>query len=329
MKITIKKIFIEKTTEEKNRLNPKISIFLFCLVVASIFWILNALAKDLTLDIQYPCIYEYSSEDLIITNSPPSQLKVFAQGSGFNLLGQALILKRNPLQISLSDLTVDQNGNAIVYTKDLLDEISNQLGSNISVESIYPTELKVKLEEKVTKSVPVVVNSDFSFVPQIRLKNVLLPIPQKVTVSGAKSVLDSIYEIHTILLDQLIKEDVTLSSVDLVIPNTSGLIKLKPKQISLEVKVEQFTESSIALPIKVINLPKGLNFRILPSTTVIKFLLPVQLFDVISADNFSASVDYKDIYKDQSRLKIRIQQEKELVEIIAVQPERAEYLIKK
>lgn len=329
MKITIRKIFIEKTTEGKNRLNRKISIFLFCLVVASVFWLLNALAKDLTLDIQYPCVYEYSGEELIITNTPPSQLKVFAQGSGFNLLGQALILKRNPLHISLSDLTVDQNGNAIVYTKDLLDEVSNQLGSNISVESIYPTELKVRLEEKVTKSVPVVVNSDFSFAPQIRLKNVLVPIPQKVVISGAKSVLDSIHEIHTILLNQSIKEDVTLSNVDLVIPNTSRLIELKPRQISLEVKVEQFTESSIALPINVINLPEGINFRILPSTATIKFLVPVQLFDVISADNFTVSVDYRDIQKDQSRLKISVQQEKELVEIIAVQPERAEYLIKK
>lgn len=328
MKITIRKIFIEKTTAGKNRLNRKISIFLFCLVFATIFWLLNALSKDLTLDLQYPCIYELENEDLIITNTPPKQLKIFARGSGFNLLGQAFFLKRNPLYISLADLETNKKGYATVATSDLLDEISNQLGSNINVESIYPAEVKVRLEKKSSKSVPVIVNSDFTFSPQMRLKDVLLPSPQKITIKGPKSVLDSIDEIHTVLLKRKIEGNTTLDEVDLVVPFESNFIELEPKHIRLEIGVEQFTESTAVLPIKVINLPDNIELRTLPSTSTIKFLVPLQLYDVITSANFEATVDYMEI-KQNSRLTVQVVQKKELVEIIAVNPERVEFLIKK
>tara|TARA_R110002049_G_scaffold227347_1_gene399488 strand:+ start:2598 stop:3497 length:900 start_codon:yes stop_codon:yes gene_type:complete len=299
------------------------------LLFASIFWLLNALSKDLTLDIQYPCIYEHSSDDLVITNNPPKQLKIFARGSGFNLIGQAIFLKRNPLYISLVDLEIDRKGNAIVATSDLLDEISNQLGSNISVESIYPSELKVRLEKKVSKIVPVTVKTDFTFSPQTRLKDLLIPTPQKIKVKGPKSILDSITEVHTVLINRKVEGNVAINNINLIVPFESKLVELEPSQISLNIEVEQFTESTLVLPINVINLPEGINLRMLPSQATIKFLVPLRLYDVITASNFKATVDYKEIKKEKSRLKIKVVQTKEMVEIISIEPERAEFLIKK
>ena len=325
MKITIRKIFIETTTAGKKRLNRKISIFLFCLILSTVFWLLNALSKDLTMDIQYPCVYENHNNEFVVTNNPPEYLKIFVRGSGFNLLGQALFLKRNPIYVSLLDLN---NKVTELSTASLLDDISDQLGSNISVESVYPEIIKVHAERKYSKLVPVVVDEEFSFFPQIRLKSVLVANPPKVLVSGPKTSVDSIDEIHTTNLTDKIEGDVILRNIDLLTPSKSKLLTIKPTFVDLAVEVEQFTETSLVLPININNLPEELNLRTLPSLVTIKFLVSLQLYDVVTEKNFKAYVDYKEVNDQVNRLKVYVEQSNNLVEIIAVSPEKAEFLIK-
>lgn len=329
MKISIRKILIEKNSAGKNRLNKKISIFLFCLAFASIFWLLNALSKNLTLDILYPFEYEYYSDRLLVVNKPTKKLKIFASGSGFNLLGQYLVFNREPLSVSLTDLEVGENGFATVSTSSLVDEISNQLGSNIQVQSIYPTEIRIQLAEKVVKTVPVKVAHDFTFSPQTRLKDSIIAVPNQIKVSGPQFMLDSISYVQTIRLKRKLNKSLLLSGIDLISPLENDLVTLSPNKIDLNIAVEEYTESTLSLPIQVIDLPSQTNFRVLPSSVMIKFLVPLELYDDISADNFTAMVDYKEVSRGNSRLIISVTQKENLVEIIAVQPERAEYLIKK
>ncbi len=328
MNLSIRKILIEKNSAGKNRLNRKISIFLFCLAFASIFWLLNALSKNLTLDIQYPFEYEYYSDRQVVVNKPTKTLKIFASGSGFNLLGQYLVFNRDPLSVSLTDLEVDKNGFATVATASLADEISNQLGSNIQVQSMYPTEIRIQLAEKAVKMVPVKVKHNFTFPPQTRLKDSITVTPKKVKVSGPQDLLDSISYIQTNQLKRHLNSSIQLKGIALKAPFDTGLVTLSPSTIDLNIAVEEFTESKISLPIEVMNLPNRINFSVLPSSVTIKFLVPLELYDEITEDNFIASVDYSEVSRGKSRLSITVTQKENLVEIIAVQPERAEFLIK-
>ncbi len=328
MKLSIRKILIEKNSAGKNRLNRKISIFLFCLAFASIFWLLNALSKNLTLDIQYPFEYEYFSDRQVVVNKPTKTLKIFASGSGFNLLGQYLVFNREPLTVSLTDLEVDENGFATVATASLADEISNQLGSHIQVQSVYPTEIRIQLADKAVKMVPVKVNHDFVFPPQTRLKDSIIASPKMIKVSGPQGLLDSISYIETILLKRNLNSSIQLSDVALNVPFEKGLVTLSPNKIDLNIAVEEFTESTLSLPIQVDNLPNRINFSVLPSSVMIKFLVPLELYDEITAENFIASVDYGEVNRGKSRLNITVTQKETQVEIITVQPERAEFLIK-
>ncbi|MBR9831501.1 hypothetical protein GYB57_05085 [bacterium] len=328
MKILVRKIFIEKDANGKNRLKKKISIFLFCLISASLFWLLNALSKDLTLGIEYNCIYQHSDSSFAITNQPPKKIKVYTYGSGFNLIGEALFWNKKELRIDVDESNLDRDGNQIIPTKTLVNEISNQLGSNISVESIYPEFLTIHMQPLQRKKVAVKLRHELSFAPQIRLKDSIVSQPQFVEIFGPSDQLDSIRYVTT----ELIKENDIKSDFKTVAKLESNLgpyIRTFPSSVEVEVKTERFTEKTIELPIKVINLPDEVRLRTLPAAVEIKVLVSNSMFELLKADDFIAFVDYDQANKEISKLKVSVKQEGVDVEIIKVSPEKVEYLIKK
>lgn len=328
MKITVRKIFIETDANGKNRLKKKISIFLFCLFLASLFWFLNALSKDLTMGIEYSCVYKNTDSSYVITNQPSKKIKVYTNGSGFNLIGEALFWNKKELIIEVDESDLDRDGNQVIPTKTLTNEISNQLGSNISVESIYPEFLTIHMQPLEHKKVMVRLVQDLTFGPQIRLKDSLEPNPKFVEIFGPSDQLDTILFVSTNLLKiKDIKEDL---KTNVKLESSYGpYIRIYPNTIEIDIKTERFTEKTIELPIKVINLPDEVRLRTLPATVEIKVLISNSLFELLKAEDFTAFVDYNQTNKEVDKLKVTVKTEGVNAEIIKLTPEKVEYLIKK
>ena len=286
------------------------------------------------MSIEYPIRYIHSDKNEMITNKLPEKLKVFAYGSGFNLLGQSFFWNKDSVQIDISDIDKQTDGSILLTTNTLNDEISEQLGSNISVQSIFPERIKIQLEKLQQKKVKVILNSKLSFAPQSKLKDSILISPAYVTVFAPKSYLDSLKEIPTELLEREDIDENFSTTLNIKRDNKNNYVYYQPSQVELKAEVVQFTESTIELEIKVDNRNSATNelkngLRLIPSKVNVKFLVPLDKYDKINADLFNASINFDDISENTEKLKVSVNTNADYIEIIKIQPEKVEYLIKK
>ncbi len=286
------------------------------------------------MSIEYPIHYIHSNKNEIITNKLPKKLKVFAYGSGFNLLGQSFFWNKDSVSIDISDIEQQADGTILLTTNTLKDEISEQLGSNISVQSIFPERIKIQLEKLQQKKVKVILNSKLSFVAQSKLKDSIVLSPEFITVYAPQSYLDTLQEVQTELFE---KEDISenfSASIKIKKDRKNSFVYFQPSSIEISAAVVQFTESTIELPIEIINEIKGKNqstfgLRLIPTKVNVKFLVPLDKYDLVTPEFFEATVNYNDISENTEKLKVSVKSNADYIDIIKIQPEKVEYLIKK
>src|SRR5690606_15827241 len=141
MKKVIKRIFLD-SSNGRTRLNEKVMIFLLCILLATFFWFLSSLSKIYSTTLEFPLTYSEVSEELVLIESPQNTLTLWVTGSGFDLLGEEIALKKQVLKVDLErSRSANQSGRYYILTRNLRDNILNQLDNELSLESIYPDTL--------------------------------------------------------------------------------------------------------------------------------------------------------------------------------------------
>ena len=71
---------------QRLRLDRRVVVFLFFLVVSSIFWLLSALDKEYTVDLRYPVRYTNFPDKQVLVGELPSDLELTVSTYGFTLV---------------------------------------------------------------------------------------------------------------------------------------------------------------------------------------------------------------------------------------------------
>ncbi len=86
----------------KKRLNRKTVVFLACLFLSCLFWLLTSLSKNYIEVIQIPITYENLPEDMLVVNELRDHLDAEVKIYGFDLLWYWFRLDKNALPIDAS-----------------------------------------------------------------------------------------------------------------------------------------------------------------------------------------------------------------------------------
>ena len=100
------------TTQEKNiqSINHKASskrklyVFLFCLLLATFFWLLNSLGNLYTTQISFKATYINSPKEKVVLNNLPETFNIKAKALGFDLLAYKMTFSKPELIIDLLKL---------------------------------------------------------------------------------------------------------------------------------------------------------------------------------------------------------------------------------
>lgn len=316
--------------KENIKANKKLATYMFFVVLATIFWFLNALSKEYTTTVNYPVTYKDFPSKKILSNELPPRLKLTVRAKGFDLLRYKLSFFQS-LNFPVNEYTNNKmekvgDNNFLFPTNRMTSQVATQLSSAISVTHISPDTINFQFSSLIEKKIPVHLNTKLKFEPQFRLAGDVVLKPDSVWVVGAQAIMDSITLVETELLEFKKLNETKTKKIGLV--KVEGLSFVQ-KKIEVELPVEQFTEAQKHVSLKVVNLPDSVFLRLFPHEIKLSYLVGLKDYETISVEQFELEVDYSTMDAASNKLKVYLKNSPLNVSNISFYPGEVGYLIEK
>ncbi|MCR9011730.1 CdaR family protein [Gabonibacter chumensis] len=319
--------------KERKRLHLKRNIITYgiCLIIATVLWFLNTLNKEYATQITYPIRYTDLPKGKLLVSELPQEMTLEIRAHGFALLRYKIGTSFLPIVFN-----VNSYSNGILDKKDMLDytlntidikdRIAAQLNSDIKLLNITPETIHFQFSRFESKVVPVQPRVEYTLKKQYMLKNPISVTPDKLTISGPASVIDTIQTVYTlpIRLKDLSKDITKNVSFE----DIHG-VQIDDNNAKILIEVERFTESKKNVTLTVKNLPDSLQMRLFPSAIDVTFDVGLSRYDQVTDTSFRFSVDYKQITKNTTALNVTLEKYPPYIQNLSFSPEQVEFLIEK
>ncbi len=274
----------------------KILIFAFFFVISSFLWLLDSLNHQYKTQIKVPVEYTNLPRNKTFLNNPPQYLTLIVNGYGYNLLQYNLSSKLKRFKINLAEAHIHfdryNHDKAFLLTADLLDQLNSEIKQNIKILAVRPDTIFFVFTKIYSKFVHVKPDITINYAQQFINKEPPQIIPSKVKLKGPNEILDTIKFVRTqhIVLNN-VNKDINLKIKLKLPPKTTAT----PNKVRLIVKVEQFTEVTISVPIKTLNVPPNYRLILFPNKVRIKYTVGLSEYNLIRPEYFTVYVDYKEL----------------------------------
>lgn len=334
MKYRYKKNIITTKNRIKNtfkNINRKYIVFMIFVLISSLLWLVNALSKNYITDIEIPINYINIPSNYTPINKIPQKAHLQVNGQGFTLLKYTLGTRYIPLNIDLKRYFKNKKTEETTFTYYMLNDkkkLEDNMNHELKILDILPQTITLSFDKLKEKNVKIVPKLDIKYSKQYRQKDKLTIIPKITKIYGPKNILDTLKSINTSLItDENVSSDKEYS-IKLVNPK---FCNTDIKKVKVNLKVEQFTENTIDIPIKVINKPDSVSVSIFPEKISIQYLISLGEFKNITAKSFDITVNYNDMINkvQNNKLDIKLFYIPEQVQIKKYWPHQVKYMINK
>ena len=308
--------------------------YLVFLLIAIAIWYLNALNKDSTAELKFTVKYTDLPEDKVLANAPPEHLTLTINAQGYTLLQYRLGLIFNPISLEASYRTLRKNSNSpqgeyYLSPQTSFDRIAAQLRTDARLKHVAPDTLKFFFSETMQRDVLVKPALQFQFEKDFLPKGEMLIEPAKVTVTGPKTVMDTMQYVYTkSKIFKKLKETLRIS-IDL---QPVHQLRYSVNEVQVEQVIERYSEATIVAPIEPVNLPEGLTMKVFPGTITLNCMVPVSDYEKLQPYQFRAIVDYmsiKDAKDNQTKARVAIVRSPDYVTNINFHPMNVDFIIEK
>ncbi len=263
------------------------------------------------------------SENTALANRVPRTVLVRIRGTGWQLASSDYFAATN-IDYDVSNVEkkrVTLTGRELGY--------SLNLGSSAEVLSFTPDSILITLDTVVTKKVPII--SRVLAIPRdgFMVARAVSVYPDSVTISGAGKLLEGVDFWFTNPKDY----KNVINSIETKVPlvdSLRGLVSLNVNQVVVNIDIEQVTENTYKnIPITIKSIPDSAGILLLPPTVDVTIRGGINMIADLTADSLKATVSYRDLMSSGSpRLRPRVTVPSGF-EVIAVQPDSVEFVIRK
>jgi hypothetical protein len=315
----------------KLKINRKISIIAVCFLISTVFWFLIAFSGQYDARLRFPLKYVNVPGQRLIVNDLPTGMQVFVKTTGFKIL--AYQFGKRPDSIELDVTNALQQGKEItkdlilVPSKALINNFTRQLGNEYSINGFYPDSVAFSFSNKVSKHVPIVLDSRIKYASQYSSAGAIQLSPESVTVTGPGSLIAMISSVST---DSLILNDIKSTVKTHVNLKQQKLLSTDVPNITVTIPVEKFTEGSMEIPVHVINLKKGYSVKTFPDKITVRYHVALSNYNKISPDMFKAIADASGLPdKSKQQLRVNLIETPPTVNMISADPDKVDFILKK
>jgi hypothetical protein len=320
------------TNSRKIALNKKLLIFFFFLLLSVIFWFITALSKNYNASISYPVRYIKLPEDKVLVSNPPDKLILSVNAQGYTLLRYKLTSKILPIIFDVNSFRLNRipgkdSLNVYILTSLARNRIARQLSSDIELLEIAPDTLIFSFAEVIHKKLPVVPRYEIIFDKQFMQVGPVELSQDSVLASGPENILDTLQVAFTRKkvfrnANKTLEDNFNLLEID--------KIAFSKEEIKVRIPVEKFTEASLNVPVRVINLPDNLVMKLFPPEIQVTCRVGLSDYEVTASRYFLAVVDFKEIDASPGgKLPVHLLEVPAYVQSVSFHPADVEYIIEK
>jgi YbbR domain-containing protein len=309
--------------------NKDLLTFSIFLILSTIFWFLIALNKVYTTEVPFPIVYKNLPEDRILTNNPPEEIIITIRGQGFDLLKYEFTKFLFPFIIDVSKLAKNQTSGEryVFYTQDLVPDLSKKFKSEIKIVNVYPSKIYLNFNNIATKTVKVKPIIKYKLDNQYILSGKIKVIPNKITIKGAESIIDSIKYVETEFfnfrtVNKVITRRVPLKTIDKV--------NFSTRYVKITIPAYKYTENKIKVPVTIKNLPDTVSIKIIPQEVTIKYKVALKDFKKVKPSNFVVTADFSSLnLKESNIVKIFVSKKSRYAFDVTVYPQKVKIFVVK
>lgn len=313
--------FIKLTKIEKRR----VLSLMACLVLAVGAWLFMALNNK----------YVYTAKTVLIYKNFPQQrafhplqsdtVDLQVEGTGWQLLFARLRINPQSISVSLNQLNIKE----FVVFSDQLYNVNKQLESSQKVISVKPDTLYFDFTKRTVKRVPIKLIQKVDFAKQYGVSSEILLNPKFVTVTGP---IEELEKINSWSTDTLKLKNVQSSAKARVWMQHSihKNVSIFPSSVEVKLPVDEFTEKTIEVPLKIINNRNYNSIKLYPKKVKVTFLVALSNYDQVDEGFITATVDadeWQSLHHNQ--LTIKITEFPDYCKLISVYPSKIDFIIEK
>lgn len=305
--------------------NRKTVIFLVCLGISSVMWLLIKLSKEYELIVNIPVRFSNFPNDKILINYPDSTISIKVTDNGFDLIGTSIFGNPDPLLINIEgirQIKITKNkSKSFILTRSYYQFFESQFSSAKNIELIEPDSIIFLFEKQASKKVRISPQYSVKFPPQYQLNGKPIISPDSITIFGSAIDIHKIDSIRTEFLEFKNLETSVDENVKIILPSK---IKSSISEVQLQINVEKFTEASIQIPLTTKFASKK-QVRIFPNQIQIKYAVSLENFNNIKAEQFQVIGEADSL--SVGKLNIILKEFPANIRIIDFSPRMAEFII--
>jgi hypothetical protein len=273
-------------------MNRNTMIFGLFLAISGLLWLLNALNKEYTHVIQYPVKFTNVPKNIGLNDGVPSHIGVEIFGHGYDILSYKIDHAKTPIIINMERTMPGKisDDHYFILAENVLSNAKKLFKGKVEAVGIYPDTLHLYVSKTITKKLPVQSKISFSVAQQHMISSGPLFSPDSVKAKGPTHIISKLTHINTTNMEYgKLNADIS-RYVPLKPPEKT---ELDPKRVKLDIKIDKFTETSVKIPVEVINVPPDVEIELIPQDIKISFQIPVSRYEEFSISSFRLRADYE------------------------------------
>ena len=312
---------VKLSVSERRRLTA----FIICMVLAALAWLFTAMSNNYTFTVKEVITFKNAPQRRAFHPLQSDTVDAKIQGTGWEMFFSGMSLSNKRITIDLSTL---ENQNFIVLNNQLnAINASKEIGHQIL--GFTPDTLYFDFTNRAVKRVPVQISMDVKYRKQYGLMNDISIRPAYVTISGPGNIVNRIKSWKT---DSVKLNDVfeTVNTRVKLLPVHESNLTVYPRDVQVQIPVDEFTEKTVEVPIKLINNRNYYNVKIFPQKVKVTFTISLSRYNDTDEDLFEATADL-DLWKNNgySMLPVKITHQPDYSRIVKVEPTNIDFIIKK
>ncbi|MDC7995580.1 hypothetical protein [Altibacter sp. HG106] len=277
--------------------NTKPRVFIFFLILAIVFWILTKFSKEINGSSSVMLSYVSIPQEVILSEASSEKITFDISANGFKLL--LFKLRRPEIPVSVSTYFEQGKDSITLSNEQLLGLIQRELGSDVVVRNLQPTSVQITFDQMISKKVAVMPMTDIVFREGFQAIDSAYAIPDSVSVRAPKSSIDSLGTVSTLPLEAQNVDNDLSETVRLDLPEREH-VTWDPVQVKVALKVAEFVQKEVTVPIQLINVPSDVSVKLVPETVLLRMNLPINEFQEVTANDFSVVCDYSKRNRDEN-----------------------------
>jgi YbbR domain-containing protein len=311
---------VKLSATERRRL----SAFFTCLLLAALAWVCTTLSNPYSYTVKRVLSYKNTPQKRSFHSLQSDTVEVTIKGSGWQMLFSMLHNTNNTLYADLQSL----NSVNYVVLGSQLTQITDGNESH-DIVSINPDTLYFDFLNRMVKRVPVRLLSGINYQQQFAQSNNAILKPSYVTLVGPTDRLSKITEWAT---DSLMAKDAseTIRTRINLQPVNEGNITIYPKAVDVIFPVDEFTEKTLQIPVKLVNNTDYYSVKVFPQKVTVTFMTSLKRYAETDENFFEAEADLS-LWKNKgyNTLPVKLTRVPPFCKVISVEPQNIDFIVKK